>query len=181
MIKKELKEGCTMKRIFLSILMGASLFAFGTRAEGLPDDSETGLALPRMVSLRSNMINARSGPGARYPISWVYRQKYAPVEIVAEFELWRKIKDWKGSESWIHKSMLSGKRSAKLITPGENNIYKEPDYKSKVIARAEEEVVGLIQKCPANSEFCLIKFDNGIEGWVQKDNLFGIYAGEIID
>jgi SH3-like domain-containing protein len=170
-----------MKRIFLSILMGVSLFAFGTKAEGLPDDSETGLALPRMVSLRSNMINARSGPGARYPISWVYRQKYAPVEITAEFELWRKIKDWKGSESWVHKSMLSGKRSVKLITPGESNVYEDPDYKSKVIARAEEEVVGLIKKCPAGSEFCLIKFDNSIEGWIQKSNLFGIYPNETIE
>ncbi len=170
-----------MKVFFWSIVLSTLLCTSGVKAEGLPDDGETGLALPRMVSLRSNMINARSGPGARYPISWVYRQKQAPVEITAEFELWRKIKDWKGAESWVHKSMLTGKRTVKLITPGENNIYNAPDYKSKVIAKAEEEVVGVIKKCPAGSDFCLINFENSVEGWVPRNNLFGIYPNEVID
>lgn len=170
-----------MKRILLCLIICSMVSVTSVKADPLPDDGETGLALPRMVSLRSNMINARSGPGARYPISWVYRQKYAPVEIVAEFELWRKIKDWKGSESWIHKSMLAGKRTAKLITPGESNVYKEPNYEAKVIARVEEEVVGIIKKCPANNDFCLLNFENTIEGWVSKSNLYGIYPNEVID
>ena len=169
-----------MKRFFFVSFLLTFMFAFGACAEGLPDEGESGLAIPRMVSLRSNMINARSGPGARYPISWVYRQKGAPVEVTAEFELWRKIKDWKGSESWVHKSMLAGKRSAKLITPGESNIYEYPDYESKVIARAEEEVVGMIKKCPEGKNFCLINFENKIEGWVPKSNLFGVYPDEVI-
>ena len=101
-----------MKALFFSLLT-AMMLAHPALAQETPDESESGLALPRMVSLRSNLINARSGPGARYPIEWVYMQKGAPVEIVAEFELWRKIKDWQGSESWVHKSMLSGRRSIK--------------------------------------------------------------------
>ena len=99
-----------MKALFFSLLT-AMMLVHPALAQETPDESESGLALPRMVSLRSNLINARSGPGARYPIEWVYMQKGAPVEIVAEFELWRKIKDWQGSESWVHKSMLSGRRS----------------------------------------------------------------------
>ena len=94
-------------------------------------------------------------------------QKGAPVEIVAEFELWRKVKDWQGSESWIHKSMLSGKRMAKVITPGENNLYAKPDYKSEIVARVEDEVVGEIVKCPAEHGFCLLKFGN-VSGWLSK-------------
>ena len=89
-----------MKALFFSLLT-AMMLAHPALAQETPDESESGLALPRMVSLRSNLINARSGPGARYPIEWVYMQKGAPVEIVAEFELWRKIKDWQGSESWF--------------------------------------------------------------------------------
>ena len=81
-----------MKALFFSLLT-AMMLAHPALAQETPDESESGLALPRMVSLRSNLINARSGPGARYPIEWVYMQKGAPVEIVAEFELWRKIKD----------------------------------------------------------------------------------------
>ncbi|MEI3544712.1 MAG: hypothetical protein V8R23_00280 [Alphaproteobacteria bacterium] len=74
-----------MKALFFSLLT-AMMLAHPALAQETPDESESGLALPRMVSLRSNLINARSGPGARYPIEWVYMQKGAPVEIVAEFQ-----------------------------------------------------------------------------------------------
>lgn len=168
-----------MKAVFL-VLTCLMLSFSSAFAQELPDDGDSGLALPRFASLRSNHINARSGPGARYPIEWVYMQKNAPVEIKAEFELWRKIKDWQGSESWVHKSMLTGKRSAKVVTPGENNIYDKPDYKSKIIAKAEDEVVGEIVKCPIESDFCLIKFSS-VEGWLPKSNLFGIYPKEVIN
>ena len=164
-------------RIIFSVL---ALLMISFRAQGPADEGETGLTIPRFVSLRSNHINARSGPGARYPIEWVYMQKSAPVEIIAEFELWRKIKDWQGSESWVHKSMLSGKRSVKVITPGENNVYAKDDFKAKIIAKVEDEVVGEIEKCPVNNSFCKIKFAS-ITGWVPRQNLYGIYPEEIID
>ena len=144
------------------------------------EGEETGLALPRMVSLRSNLINARSGPGARYPIEWVYQQKGAPVEITAEFELWRKIKDWEGSQTWVHKSMLSGARTIKMTAKGLSNVYASDDYQSRIIAKVEDQVIGQVEKCPSGSAFCLIKFGN-IEGWVPRRNMFGVYADEVID
>lgn len=167
-------------RIIFSVLALLMISFSPVRAQGPADEGETGLTIPRFVSLRSNHINARSGPGARYPIEWVYMQKSAPVEIIAEFELWRKIKDWQGSESWVHKSMLSGKRSVKVITPGENNVYAKDDFKAKTIAKVEDEVVGEIEKCPVNNSFCKIKFAS-ITGWVPRQNLYGIYPEEIID
>lgn len=168
-----------MRTIFLGFLT-AVLLTGNVIAQEADGNEESGLSLPRMVSLRSNLINARSGPGARYPIEWVYMQKTAPVEIVAEFELWRKIKDWQGSESWVHKSMLSGRRSVKVTTPGETNLYDKPEYNSKVIAKVEDEVVGDVKKCLVNSDFCLIKFSN-IEGWVPRSNIYGIYPKEVIE
>ena len=167
-------------RIIFSVLALLMISFSPVRAQGPADEGETGLTIPRFVSLRSNHINARSGPGARYPIEWVYMQKSAPVEIIAEFELWRKIKDSQGSESWVHKSMLSGKRSVKVITPGENNVYAKDDFKAKIIAKVEDEVVGEIEKCPVNNSFCKIKFAS-ITGWVPRQNLYGIYPEEIID
>lgn len=144
------------------------------------DSSESGLALPRMVSIRADNINARSGPGTKYPIEWIYKQKGAPLEIINEFELWRQVRDWDGSVSWIHKTRLTGRRFIKVITPGENNIYNRGKYDSKVIAKVEDGVIGEIKKCPKKSEFCLIKFES-IEGWMPKKNLFGVYEDEIID
>lgn len=167
-------------RIIFSVLALLMISFSPVRAQGPADEGETGLTIPRFVSLRSNHINARSGPGARYPIEWVYMQKSAPVEIIAEFELWRKIKDWQGSESWVHKSMLSGRRTVKVTTPGENNVYDKPDYQAGVIARVEDEVVGDVKKCSAESGFCLIKFAS-LEGWIPKSSLFGIYKNENID
>ncbi len=170
-----------MSKLFwrISCLLLAAFIVAPVQAQVI-DDSEDGPNLPRFVSFRSDHINGRSGPGSRYPIEWVYTQKGAPVEVVAEFELWRKVKDWQGSESWIHKSMLSNKRTAKVITPGENNLYAEPDYKSKVIARAEDETVAEIVKCPAEHGFCLLKFGQ-ISGWMSKNNLYGVYKEEVID
>lgn len=143
------------------------------------DKSENGLALPRMVSLRSNNINGRSGPDTKYPIEWIYQQKGAPVEIINEFGLWRKIKDWEGSQSWVHKSMLTDRRFVRVMALGENNIYNKANYQSKVIAKVEDGVIGRVKKCDKDEDFCLIKFET-IEGWLPKNILFGIYKDEEI-
>ena len=158
------------------LVCGFSASAFAQSNEG---NSETGLPIPRMVSLRSSLINVRSGPGSRYPIEWVYKQKGAPVEIISEFELWRKIRDWEGTESWVHKAMLSGRRFVRVTTPGENNIYAKPEEGAKIIAKVEDGVVGEIEKCPNTDGMCLIKFDS-VKGWMPRRDLFGIYDKEVI-
>ncbi len=165
-----------MKSLFAVLMVVGLVWSGGACAE---EGSETGLKLPRMVSLRSSLINARSGPGIRYPIEWIYKQKGAPVEVVSEFELWRKIKDWEGSETWVHKAMLSERRFARVTTPGENNIYAKPEKEAKVIAKVEDGAVGEIAECPTKNGMCLIKFDN-IQGWMERDDLFGIYDDEVI-
>ena len=58
--------------------------------------------LPRFVSLRADTVNLRTGPGNRYPIEYVYRRKGYPLEIVAEFDQWRQVRDWQGTEGWVH-------------------------------------------------------------------------------
>ena len=89
-------------KTFLSAVLAVCLFALPVSAQN-GDDGDSGRSLPRMASLRSKLVNARSGPGSRYPIEWVYKQKNAPVEIIAEFDLWRQIRDWEGSETWVYK------------------------------------------------------------------------------
>ena len=74
----------------------------------------SGLPLPRFVSLRAALVNLRTGPGVRYPIDWVYNRAGLPLEVVDEFETWRKVRDWEGSIGWIHQSMLSGERKVMI-------------------------------------------------------------------
>lgn len=169
-----------MKRILLAVFLCLVGVLVAVAQENMPEKEHPADNFPRFVSLRSSPVNARSGPGVKYPIEWVYMQKAAPVEIIAEFEDWRRIRDWQRSESWIKAQMLNKKRFAKVITPGENNLYAKGNYKSKVVARIEDEVIGEIKKCPAKNEFCLLNFD-GIEGWMPRQNLYGIYKDETIN
>ena len=167
-----------MKTFLAGVMMFLSLAA--PVWAGGDAESDSGRALPRMASLRSKLVNARSGPGSRYPIEWVYKQKNAPVEIIAEFDLWRQIRDWEGSETWVYKPMLSNKRWIKMTNAGTSNIYAKPKLDAKVIAKVEDQVIGEIEKCPEGKDFCLIKFSSA-EGWVQRGDFFGVYPGETIN
>ena len=168
-------------KALLTIFTALSLtLGYADFAQAAEEESESGLALPRMVSLRSSLINVRSGPGSRYPIEWVYKQKGAPVEIIAEFELWRKIKDWEGAENWVHKAMLTNKRWIKMTKKETANIYAKPQSDSRIIAKVEDQVIGKIEKCPEQKDFCLIKFSE-FEGWVNRNDFYGVYPKETIN
>ena len=164
-----------MKKIFL-ILFTSLLATSNSFAEENYDKEFSS----RFVSLKDEIVNSRSGPGTRYPIEWIYKQKHAPLEVIGEFEEWRQVRDWQSSESWILSSLLSRKRYAKITTPGENNLYSKSNYKSKIIAKVEDGAIAEIKKCPAGNEFCLLRFEN-IDGWMPRQNIFGIHKNEVVD
>ena len=121
------------------------------------------------LSLKNNEVNLRLGPSFEYPIKFIYKKKYLPVEILDESETWRKIIDFKNNSGWIHISQLSKKKSAINI---KNNsvLYKKPTIYSKPIAKLEIGRLVLIKKCKAN--WCKITTgDYG--GWIFKDSLWG--------
>ncbi len=139
--------------------------------------AEDALPLPRFVSLRSDTVNVRSGPGVRYPIEWVFTKRFMPVEVLEEFEVWRKIRDWQGTEGWVHQTMLSGKRSAIVI--GEvRELRHEGDGKSSVVARIEPGVVGQLLDC--HGAWCRVEFD-GQKGYLAKAEFWGAYPNETIN
>src|SRR5579864_875220 len=90
-------------------LLPAGLAAGEAQAadKNAPVHRGSGLPIPRFASLRSDEVNVRTGPGTRYPVDWVFKRKGMPVEIVAEYENWRKIRDWQGASGWVHQSLLS--------------------------------------------------------------------------
>src|SRR5271165_7115035 len=96
-------------------------------AGGVAEAAETsGLPLPRFVSLRSDEVNLRTGPGARYPVDWIYTRRDLPVEVIAEFEAWRKIRDWQGAEGWVHQSMLAARRMI-VVTGQQRRLRADAD------------------------------------------------------
>jgi SH3-like domain-containing protein len=135
-----------------------------------------GVNLPRFVSLRSDEVNLRTGPGVRYPVEWVLQRRYMPVEVLAEFENWRKIRDWQGTEGWVHQSMLSGRRYA-IITGDVRVIRRQPDGNSPAVARLEAGVVAQIIEC--KDQWCRLD-SNGLKGWLMRSEFWGVYGNEAV-
>jgi SH3-like domain-containing protein len=137
----------------------------------------TGLPLPRFATLRSDETNVRAGPGSRYPIDWVFKRKAMPVEIVAEFENWRKIRDWQGAGGWVHQSLLTGKRSV-TIAAKEAILHKTPATTAPPIAKLQTEVICLVKSC--NGDWCRVQVGPHV-GWIERAKVWGVYKGEVVN
>lgn len=141
----------------------------------------SGLPLPRFVSISSARVNLRVGPGRQFPIAWILHRRHLPVEVIAEFEHWRKIREPGGDAGWVHKTMLSGKRMAMVIGNGKTGELI-PAYEKaapgKMALMAEDGAIGEISAC--NGEWCAIKFEKA-GGWMRRDTLWGVYPTEDFD
>lgn len=136
--------------------------------------ADTGLPLPRFASLRANKVHLRTGPGVRYPVDWIFVQRNMPVEIVAEFENWRKVRDWQGTEGWVHRTMLSGKRTA-VIKGGIQPLRREPASSATLTARVMEKVVARILEC--EGDWCRVEIGKK-RGWMRRTHIWGVYRNE---
>lgn len=136
------------------------------------------LPLPRFASLKTNEVFMRTGPAQRYPIKWTYKREQLPVEIIQEFDAWRKIKDKDGEEGWVHQSMLSGRRSALVTGKEDMPVLKDPQEGGQTIARMEPGVIVMLDQC--NPTWCKVKA-GGFKGWMQRTSLWGIYESEVLN
>jgi SH3-like domain-containing protein len=141
---------------------------------GSASASEKGLPLPRFVVLKSDQVNLRAGPGDRYPIEWVFTRKDLPVEIVAEFEHWRKIRDSDGTEGWVHQRMLAGKRSV-MIKGEVRPLLATPETGAPIVARAEPGVIARLQEC--KGAWCRVEAAK-LSGWLRREQVWGVYPSE---
>ena len=161
----------------LTLSAGAALAA----EQGPPGTS--GLPVPRFVSLKSDKVNVRKGPAKEQDVSWVYSRAALPVEVTAEFENWRRIRDWEGAEGWVYHSLLSGKRTA-LVSPqskGKDELLAlraRPDAASAVTARLQYGVLGSVKKC--QNGWCRL-VGEGFDGWIEEARLWGVYPGEKVE
>ena len=135
---------------------------------------ETGLRVPRFVSMNSSKVNVRAGPGTRYPIKWVFQRKALPVQIIAESDTWRKIRDFEGIEGWVHQRMLSGRRRA-VVTGAIQQLKREPQETAKTVALLERGVVLRLEKC--SGAWCLVE-GGSYEGWIGRQSIWGVDAND---
>jgi len=138
----------------------------------------TGLSVPRFVSLAQNQteVNVRFGPGRQYPINWVFTRPGVPLEIIAEFDNWRKIKDYEGAEGWISARLLSGQRTI-MIQGSNRDLRRTASNQARVLLRTEPGVIGQLLEC--QESWCRVEIE-GQRGWLQRSEFWGALPGETI-
>ena len=141
----------------------------------------SGLPLPRFVSLKSGRVNSRVGPGVTYAVDWMYLKAGLPMEIIQEFDNWRKVRDSDGSEGWVNQSLLSGKRTA-MMAPWKQGqtvpLFDAPGKAGALVAQVSAGVVADVSNC--TGDWCEITA-GGYDGWVEQTQLWGVYPGEAVD
>ncbi len=159
--------------IFAAILLVTPALAQEVQDKKLP--------VPRFVSLKSDKVNVRQGPSREHDVLWIYNRAGLPVEIIAEFEIWRKIRDSEGAEGWVLQNLLSGKRTvmvAPWLKSGLIPLYAKPEDVAAIAVRLESSVVAQVKSC--NKKQCRI-IGEEFDGFIAQDQLFGVYPNEEIN
>lgn len=145
----------------------------------------SGLPVPRFVSLKSDRVNMRKGPGTDYPTAWVYRRAGLPLEVIKEFEGWRQVRDADGAAGWVLQSFLSGRRTA-LVLPWEIKsgapapkvaLRTNDSERSRPIAMIEAGVIANLSNC--DGLWCRVNIDK-YQGYIEQKKLWGVYEGEVV-
>jgi len=143
------------------------------------DAGKAALPVPRFVSLKSDKVNVRKGPSTDQSIVWVFSRAGLPVEVIAESDNWRRVRDSEGADGWVFHSLLSARRTV-LVTPWSKDEERVPLYNSnstnsRAVAELQSGVLGSVLTC--DGEWCRVSVDD-YSGYVQQDKLWGVYRGE---
>jgi SH3-like domain-containing protein len=173
---------CGMRRSSLLLLgLAGAFFATAHALAETATGPKSGLPLPRFVSLKPDHVNVRGGPTRDHEVTFVYTRAGLPVEITAESDNWRRIRDWEGSEGWVYHSLLSGRRTA-LVNPKDKSqlvpVYDKPDDGGMVLAKLQAGVLAAVKRC--TGLWCRVA-GAGFDGWVAQEQLWGVYLNEKVE
>jgi SH3-like domain-containing protein len=163
-----------MAALFMMTLAAGTAQAAGDAATGA-------LPVPRFVSLKTDRVNVRGGPDKDHDVTFIYTRVGWPVEITAEFENWRRIRDSDGSEGWVYHSLLSGKRTAAVQLKAKTDLaalHAKPDAQSPVTAELQSGVLASVKRCTGG--WCRISGE-GFDGWIEQNRLWGVYPDEKVE
>jgi SH3-like domain-containing protein len=175
----------------LGVLVAVFLLFFASAVPALAAaDNPSGLPVPRFVTTRSDPINVRVGPGTKYDIAWVYVKAGLPVEIIAEFDVWRKIRDVDGSEGWVHQNLLVGNRSG-YVAPwaGNEEIALRAHAGDDATVRAWLTPGFKVDISSCDGAWCAVRATDHpksgrpatYSGYLPQAELWGVYKGEKFD
>ena len=153
--------------------IAAVCLAAAVAVPALAQDNER---IPRFASFKNGETYMREGPSKENRVKWIYHRRGLPVEVLAKFDVWRRVKDSDGEIGWVHVTMLSSDRTV-LVTGHDNAPMRDAEsYGSAVVAEVQPGAVGQLKSCGRMA--CEISFGN-VEGWVDRSRLYGVYVNEI--
>lgn len=173
----------TIRPIAIALALSAFVLNLPAYAAGgaATAGSASGLPVPRYVSLKSDRVNVRTGPTKDHEVAWVFTKPGLPVEVTAEFENWRRIRDAEGAEGWVYHSLLSGRRTA-VVTAREKDqlvgVSDNPATSSEITAQLQPGVLTAVKRCDGN--WCRVS-GKRFDGWVPQERLWGVYPNEKVD
>jgi SH3-like domain-containing protein len=154
---------------------GVAIACLLVASGSLPVRAADETKLPYFVSMKGDTTNMREGPSEDNRVKWVYHRRGLPVEVIATFEGWRRVRDMDGEIGWIHVALLSRERMALVRGGGQAPVRDTKDASSDLVAEATPGAVGRLEHCGAAA--CEVKFD-GATGWVERTRLWGVHDGE---
>lgn len=171
--------GGWVRAVFAVVAMAVSVPPAAAGSE-LATGPSSGLPVPRFVSLKPDKVNVRAGPTRHHDVAWQFTRSGLPVEITAESDNWRRIRDWEGSEGWVYHSLLSGRRTAMVIAKAKDELVPllgaAGDH-GQVVARLQPGVSASVRKC--TGKWCHI-VGAGFDGWIAQERLWGVYPNETV-
>jgi len=160
--------------IALLLFLGLSAISAAAAAPAIRPDE--GPVPPHFVSLESDKVYMREGPTYDHRVLWVYRRKGLPMLLTAQFDVWRRVQDSDGTVGWVHSNMISDARTVLVISKAPAALRSTEPSKSKILALAQPGVIAKLEAC--GPQACQI-FTGGVEGWIDKKNIWGVSAGDV--
>lgn len=177
LLHKELTGVMVSLVLVMSLFFSFPALAQNSEQNQVGEEVSSGLPLPRFASLKSDNVFVRTGPSMDYPIKWIYKKDGLPVEIIQEFDSWRKIKDPNGDSGWAHKILLTGKKMAQIISDDMAIAYNNTEM-DKPAVKFEKGVIVHVKEC--QKLMCRVHFAP-YEGWIEKKHLWGVYGSDIFN
>jgi SH3-like domain-containing protein len=160
------------------LLLGAWTAAPQGTGPGPALGSVTKLPVPRFVSLRTNQVNFRAGPGFQYPVSWVYQRDGLPVEIIGEFDVWRHVLAPDGGTGWVHEATVRARRTF-VVTTTQATLRESADAQASPVAYLAQGVSGDLVSCAGGSDFCEVRAGQ-TSGYLAREDFWGSFPGEMV-
>ncbi|PIE58275.1 MAG: peptide-binding protein [Desulfobulbus propionicus] len=134
----------------------------------------TSVAAAKMVSIRGEDINMRSGPGTQYKVLWQLGSGY-PLKVLKQKGKWYRVQDFEGSIGWVHRDVTTPtphmivkvhKKTRKKI-----NVRSKPGTNNQIVAQAYYGVV--FKTLEQKRGWVHVSHAKGVEGWIKRSLLWG--------